>query len=150
MWSLSLGGGGGGGGRCSPPLCGAIWASASMKESVECVLMRRGARRRRLLGVQGRLTWARSEGDTMLLLSSASANHGGICSGAAGSRSGMKAGFSTPTAHITFTLWKKWHHIWTMKELLDVPTSSSVGEHGERPAWSFISRGAVSLWELKI
>lgn len=78
-----------------------------MKESVERVLMRRGVRRLRWLGIQGMLTWARSEGDTILLLSSASANHGGICSWATGSRSGMKAGFSTPTAHITFTLGKK-------------------------------------------
>lgn len=108
-WSLSLGGGGGVG--RSPSLHGAAWASASMKESVERVLMRRGARRRRLLGVHGSLTWARSEGDTILLSSSASANHGGTCRGAMGSRSGMKAGFSIPPAYITFTLWKQRLHI---------------------------------------
>lgn len=80
MCSLSLGGGGGGGGGgCWPSLCGAAWPSASVKESVERVLMRRGARRRRLPGVHGSVTWARVDGATVALSSSASANQGGIC-----------------------------------------------------------------------
>lgn len=93
MWSPSLGGGGGG---CSLSLCCMAGASACTKESVERVLMRRGARRRRLLGVHGSLTCARSEGATMPLSCSASASHGGICIWSLGSRSGMKAGFSIP------------------------------------------------------
>lgn len=101
LWGGRGGGGGGGGGSCSSSLCCVAGASASMKESVERVLMRRGARRRRLLGVHGSLSWARSEGATMLLSSSASASHGGICTCAMGSRSGMKAGFSIPAG------WKK-------------------------------------------
>lgn len=94
MWSPSLGGGGGD--WCSLSLCCMAGASACTKESVERVLMRRGARRRRLLGVHGSLTCARSEGTTMPLSSSASASHGGICIWSLGSRSGMKAGFSIP------------------------------------------------------
>lgn len=66
--------------------------SASIKESVDLVLMRRGARRRRLLGVQGSPAWALCDGETV----APSANQGGICTGAMGSRSGMKAGFSIP------------------------------------------------------
>lgn len=90
-------GGDGGGGSSSSSLCWAAGASASMKESVEWVLLRSGARRRRLLGVQGSLTWARCDGATMPLSSSASASHGGIWTWDMGSRSGMKAGFSIPS-----------------------------------------------------
>lgn len=157
MWSPSLweGGGGGGGGSCSSSsLCCVAGVSASMKESVEWVLMRSGARRRRLLGVHGSLTWALCEGATMLLSSSASASHGGICIGAMGSRSGMKAGFSIPAegkkeTQLVFTGFlkvkdkktRRWIHL----------TSCSVGDpHGEWTTCCVIARGAVPLWELKI
>lgn len=103
--SLSLGGGGSGG---SPSPCGVAGPSASVKELVERVLMRRGARRRWLLGVHGSVTWARWEGATVALSSSASANHGGICTWARASRSGMKAGFTIPPVDITFRLWERW------------------------------------------
>ena len=95
MWVPSLRGGGG-----SSVLSCVAGLSASTKESVERVLIRRGARRRRLLGVQGSLTWALWEGATLLALlsNSASASHGGICMGSMGSISGMKAGFSIPAA----------------------------------------------------
>lgn len=102
MRSLSLGGGG-----CSPPLCGTAGPSASASESLERVLMRGGARRRRLLGVHGRLTWARREGATTAPPSWGSANHGGICAWDVGSRSGMKAGLTIPPAHIRFKLWRR-------------------------------------------
>lgn len=99
MRSPSGGGGGGcgGGGSWSSSLGWAAGASASMKESVEWVLLRRGARRRRLLGVHGSLTWARCDGATMPLSSSASASQGGIWTWDMGSMSGMKAGFSIPS-----------------------------------------------------
>lgn len=96
VWGGGGGGDGGGGRSCSLAHRCALGASAMAKESVERVLRRRGARRRRLLGVHGRLSWARSEGATVLLSSSASASQGGICSWSMGSRSGMKAGFSMP------------------------------------------------------
>lgn len=71
--------------------------SANMKESVDRVLIRSGARRRRLLGVQGKPVWALCDGATPVALSgSPSANQGGICTGDMESRSGMKAGFSIP------------------------------------------------------
>lgn len=94
MWPPCLwegGGGGGGGGSSSSSLCCVAGVSASMKESVERVLARSGARWRRLLGS---LTWALWDGATMLPSSSASASHGGMCSPE--SSSGMKAGFSIP------------------------------------------------------
>ena len=72
--------------------------SACRKESSERVLMRGGARRRRSLGPRGSRTWARCEGATLLLSSSDSDSQGWVCTGARGSRSGMKAGFSIPAA----------------------------------------------------
>lgn len=112
-WLSSLwgggGGGDGGGGSCCSSLHCALGASAMAKESVERVLRRRGARRRRLLGVHGRLSWARSEGATVLLSSSASASHGGICSWAMGSWSCMKAGFSMPAG------WKRGSQLLVIK-----------------------------------
>lgn len=115
VWGGGGGGDGGGGSCCSSPLRCTLGASAMAKESVERMLRRRGARRRRLLGVHGRLSWARSEGATVLLSSSASANHGGICSWAMESWSGMKAGFSMPSG------WKRESQSW---EFRDVSASS--------------------------
>lgn len=69
--------------------------SASRKESVERVLMRRGARRWRSLGDHGSRSWALWEGATTFSTCTA-ATHGGVLIGPMYSSSGMKAGFSIP------------------------------------------------------
>lgn len=72
-----------------------IKTSAMRKESVELLLILIGARRRSLLGVQGRRRWALWEGVTTVSVS-VSVSQGGLCVSV--SISAMNAGFSMPAS----------------------------------------------------
>lgn len=82
-------------------------ASAIAKESVERALILSGARRLKLVGVQGSRPWALWDGATAMLFP-VSVCQGGFRMGAEVSMSGMNAGLSTPAVVIRVIMMLKW------------------------------------------